>query len=88
MSAASAVIAIAACLALVALAMVVCGSVPRRGGWVAWLVWAAIGSGALTMIGAAPVLPLPASVLLLILAAMLWSRLSRIVWAAERGELW
>lgn len=79
---------VAACAVLVVLAIGAIGAMPRRGSWGMFGAWLAVGCSALAVAAGWRELPLPAALLLLALAVMLWGQRGRICWAAARGVWW
>lgn len=87
MALASEALMILAALVLGLLAIEVVSAMPRRGAWWLFLLWAAIGCGALAAAAMMRPVPLPVSLLVLALSLMLWRKRKRLVWAAKRGRL-
>lgn len=77
-----------ACVVLVVLAVQVIGAMPPAGSWVAFVGWVGIGAGAFTVGAVARQMPLPAALMLLVMAVLLWRQRRRIVYAVEHGGRW
>lgn len=87
MIAAQALVVVAAGV-LAVLAVDVISALPRRGAWVPFVLWAAVGVAAGVVATLWRQVPPPVALLLLLLALLLWRQRRRIRWAAERGERW
>lgn len=87
MIAAQAMVLVAAGL-LATLAVEVASALPRRGAWLSFALWAAVGFGAVAAATLWRQVPPVVALLLLLLALLLWRQRRRIRWAAERGERW
>lgn len=84
----SEIVVVAACIVLLVLAVEAVGAMPRSGVWWAFALWASIGTGALLVGATARHMPLPAALLLLAIALLLWRQRRRIVFSLERGKPW
>jgi hypothetical protein len=81
-------IVVVACLLLMVLSVAVVGVMSRSGAWGAFALWLGVALAALVVAAHWRQMPLPAAVLLLALALMLWRQRGRIVWAVEHGRPW